>query len=99
MGLKDSPSAANELQQVQIETTTSNLEATIGTQVINYNTYQVSNDSTEPFSFENRMNCENFEFQEDAQSYFDAKGGSRENNVDDLDRNHDGVACEDRPRK
>lgn len=39
--------------------------------------------------------CADFGSQEDAQTYFRARGGSPTNNVDNLDRDNDGVACED----
>lgn len=42
-------------------------------------------------------NCMDFPTQSAAQSYFDANGGSATNNVDGLDRDHDGVACEGNP--
>lgn len=38
--------------------------------------------------------CKDFSSQSEAQAYFNSKGGSASNNVDDLDRDHDGVACE-----
>jgi len=38
--------------------------------------------------------CADFSSHAEAQSYFNAKGGSSSNNVDDLDRDHDGIACE-----
>lgn len=40
-------------------------------------------------------NCADFQSQADAQAYFRSMGGSPSNNVDDLDRDNDGVACED----
>jgi len=40
-------------------------------------------------------NCEDFASQAAAQAYFEANGGSASNNFDDLDRNNNGVACED----
>ena len=39
--------------------------------------------------------CPDFYSQADAQNYFRTMGGSPTNNVDDLDRDNDGVACED----
>lgn len=39
--------------------------------------------------------CPDFPNHEAAQAYFIAKGGSPTNNVDRLDRDHDGLACED----
>src|SRR4051794_28385075 len=43
-------------------------------------------------------NCSDFSTQQQAQQYFDSHGGSRSNNVDGLDRDHDGVACETLPK-
>jgi hypothetical protein len=42
-------------------------------------------------------NCDDFSSQAAAQQYFDANGGSPSNNVDGLDADADGVACEDNP--
>jgi hypothetical protein len=39
--------------------------------------------------------CADFASQAEAQSYFEANGGSPTNNVDNLDADHDGQACED----
>lgn len=39
-------------------------------------------------------NCPDFASQAQAQAYFRNNGGSKTNNVDGLDRDHDGVACE-----
>ncbi len=45
------------------------------------------------------MNCSDFQYQEDAQDFFEKCGGSG-NNVNRLDGNdHDGVACESLPHK
>jgi hypothetical protein len=41
--------------------------------------------------------CSDFRTQHQAQKYFKKHGGSRHNNVDDLDADHDGIACEDLP--
>lgn len=41
--------------------------------------------------------CPDFRNRAAAQTYFDAAGGSRLNNVDGLDRDRDGLACEDLP--
>lgn len=38
--------------------------------------------------------CADFASPEDAQAYFTADGGSRRHNIDHLDPNHNGVACE-----
>ena len=41
--------------------------------------------------------CRDFASHEAAQRFFDRHGGSSTNNFDDLDRDHDGKACEDLP--
>jgi len=41
--------------------------------------------------------CSDFATHEEAQSYFESKGGSPTNNVDRLDSDHDGIACESLP--
>jgi hypothetical protein len=41
--------------------------------------------------------CPDFATQGDAQAYFVANGGSATNNIDNLDADHDGIACEDNP--
>lgn len=38
--------------------------------------------------------CKDFSNHSEAQAYFNSKGGSASNNVDDLDRDRDGLACE-----
>ncbi len=38
--------------------------------------------------------CRDFTYQQDAQTYFQSMGGSQANNVDLLDDDHDGIACE-----
>jgi hypothetical protein len=43
------------------------------------------------------LNCPDFASQAAAQKYFDDHGGSPTNNVDGLDGDHDGVACESNP--
>lgn len=42
-------------------------------------------------------NCSDFKTQPEAQAYFEGKGGSRNNNVDGLDGDRDGIACESLP--
>jgi hypothetical protein len=42
-------------------------------------------------------NCSDFATHAEAQAYFNSKGGSPSNNVDGLDRDHDGIACENNP--
>lgn len=42
-------------------------------------------------------NCSDFKTQKEAQDYFNSKGGSASNNVDGLDADHDGIACESLP--
>lgn len=46
------------------------------------------------FARDAEQNCATFTTQEDAQDFFDAHGGSKTNNVDFLDADHDGIACE-----
>ena len=41
-----------------------------------------------------RLNCDDFDTQEEAQDYFTDEGGNDRNNVDGLDDDGDGVACE-----
>lgn len=41
--------------------------------------------------------CSDFVTQNEAQAYFESKGGSPTNNVDRLDSDHDGTACESLP--
>lgn len=41
--------------------------------------------------------CSDFETHKEAQGYFVSKGGSSTNNVDKLDSDHDGIACESLP--
>lgn len=43
--------------------------------------------------------CLDFQYQEDAQAYFESKGGSPSNNVGLLDEDRDGIACEANPRR
>ena len=40
------------------------------------------------------VTCADFAIQERAQDYFIAHGGSATNNVDNLDPDHNGIACE-----
>jgi hypothetical protein len=47
-----------------------------------------------PAAAQDDKDCDDFATQAEAQEYFDANGGSPENNVDGLDRDHDGVPCE-----
>lgn len=42
--------------------------------------------------------CSDFNTQQEAQAYFNANGGSPSNNIDGLDDDHDGIACESLPR-
>ncbi len=46
-----------------------------------------------------RKDCRDFTYQQDAQTYFQSMGGSQVNNVDLLDDDHDGIACELLPRR
>lgn len=41
--------------------------------------------------------CSDFTTHTQAQTYFNSKGGSSSNNVDRLDNDHDGIACESLP--
>src|SRR3989344_747480 len=41
--------------------------------------------------------CPDFKTHAEAQTYFNSKGGSSSNNVDNLDADHDGIACESLP--
>lgn len=41
--------------------------------------------------------CPDFATHAEAQAYFESKGGSPTNNVDRLDADHDGIACENNP--
>ena len=41
--------------------------------------------------------CKDFKTHSEAQSYFNLKSGSSSNNVDNLDADHDGIACESLP--
>ncbi len=45
------------------------------------------------------MDCPDFAFRQDAQDYFTAHGGSAVDNVDRLDADRDGIACELLPRR
>ncbi len=42
-------------------------------------------------------NCIDFASQNDAQNYFAGQGGSKTNNVDNLDEDSNGIACEALP--
>ena len=46
---------------------------------------------------EGDKDCSDFKVQDEAQTYFEGKGGSSMNNVDRLDSDHDGLACESLP--
>jgi len=45
------------------------------------------------------MDCPDFQYQEDAQEYFESKGGSLWFNADLLDEDGDGIACELNPHR
>ncbi|MGC4105252.1 MAG: excalibur calcium-binding domain-containing protein [Thermomicrobiales bacterium] len=49
------------------------------------------------FTTDDERNCTAFSTQAEAQAYFDAHGGSATNNVDFLDADRDGIACEHLP--
>ena len=64
---------------------------------INYTTTNTSgsiNTSGSNKSTGGDKDCSDFASHEEAQAYFISKGGSPSNNVDRLDRNRDGIACE-----
>ena len=46
---------------------------------------------------EGDKDCSDFKVQDEAQTYFEGKGGSPTNNVDKLDSDGDGIACESLP--
>src|SRR3954451_1545263 len=56
-----------------------------------------SSASAGPTSHAAEKNCSDFSTQPQAQQYFESHGGSPSNDVDGLDRDHDGIACEDLP--
>ena len=43
------------------------------------------------------MDCSDFSVQDEAQTYFESKVGSSTNNIDRLDADGDGIACESLP--
>lgn len=49
------------------------------------------------YTSEEDKDCSDFKVQDEAQTYFEGKGGSPTNNVDRLDSDHDGIACESLP--
>jgi hypothetical protein len=49
-------------------------------------------------AFATDKDCKDFDTHSEAQKYFEAHGGSATNNFDDLDADHDGIACESLPR-
>lgn len=67
---------------------------------MNYPPY--SNDPNDPTpppaSSDGDKDCKDFATQEQAQDYFNSHGGSASNNVDGLDADHDGIACESLPK-
>lgn len=56
-----------------------------------------SQQSTPIYSNLGDKDCSDFSTHAEAQSYFNSKGGSSSINVDRLDNDHDGVACESLP--
>lgn len=50
-----------------------------------------------PSIYSGDKDCADFSTHSQAQAYFEAKGGSSSNNVDKLDRDGDGIACETLP--
>lgn len=57
----------------------------------------VNSGGTYTGSLSGDKDCKDFATHAEAQSYFVAKGGSTSNNVDNLDSDHDGIACESLP--
>ncbi len=53
--------------------------------------------SAPPYSNGGDKDCKDFATHAEAQSYFISKGGSPTNNIDRLDADHDGIACESLP--
>jgi hypothetical protein len=53
--------------------------------------------STTTYSSSGDKDCPDFKTHAEAQAYFNSKGGSPSNNVDNLDADHDGIACESLP--
>jgi Excalibur calcium-binding domain len=51
--------------------------------------------ATPAFAQDGDKDCADFSSQAEAQAYFEANGGSPSNNVDNLDADHDGQACEE----
>ena len=47
-----------------------------------------------PSAYAADMDCGNFSTWAEAQKYFEDNGGSPTNNFNDLDRDHDGMACD-----
>jgi micrococcal nuclease len=60
-------------------------------------TSSATQQSTTAYSSSGDKNCPDFKTHSEAQAYFNSKGGSPSNNVDNLDADHDGVACESLP--
>ena len=50
-----------------------------------------------PASAHRDRDCSDFKTHKQAQRYFKKHGGSKHNNFDGLDADHDGKACEDLP--
>lgn len=53
--------------------------------------------TTAPSNSSGDKDCKDFKTHSEAQAYFNSKGGSSSNNVDNLDADHDGLACETLP--
>lgn len=70
-------------------------------QTTKHQTTQSSSVPTENRSYRTDLtgdkDCKDFTTHQEAQDYFIAKGGSSTNNVDNLDADHDGLACESLP--
>lgn len=76
-----------QIQQIVIPTTSTPLNSTNNQPAQSAPAYSGGGDK----------DCKDFATHAEAQSYFISKGGSPTNNVDRLDADHDGIACESLP--
>jgi Excalibur calcium-binding domain len=74
-----------------------NSNQTTGSRGSNRQSNKQGGDRSDVGSARDRNCHRDFTFQEEAQRFFERHGGSRSNNVDGLDRDRDGIACEDLP--
>jgi len=79
---------------VQTNTSTN---VTSSTAPSNNPTTSSSGQTTTTYSGSGDKDCKDFMTHSEAQAYFNSKGGSPTNNVDNLDADHDGIACESLP--